>query len=68
MEADHKEYGLQYRHKDDDDGWRWVIEQGLNFRSKSRSTVENEKTFKESLTNVFVYRVVERDVSEWRPL
>lgn len=61
-----KEYGLQFRHEDDDQGWQWVIEQGLNYRSKSRSVVENEKTFQESLTKNLVYRIVERDVSDWR--
>jgi hypothetical protein len=60
-----QEYGLQFRHEDDE-GWQWVVENGLNFRSKSRSTIENEKTFRESLTRNLVYRVVERDVSDWR--
>lgn len=72
-----KEYGLQFRHEDDDQGWQWVIEdddrgwqwvieQGRNYCSKSRSVVENEKTFRESLTKNLVYRIVERDVSDWR--
>lgn len=66
MDVENKEYGLQFRHEDDEDGWQWVIEQGLNYRSKSRSVVENEKTFRESLTRSLVYRIVERDVSPWR--